>query len=98
MATNLGERKLNSNLLNRTICIKMDLALNNLQRLICHKTQTNNQLKFNVPALLIEKIKLLNQVLIWAKTPCFHFNINDFGKGTKPLLPAQSNLHKISYH
>ena len=27
-----------------TICIKMDLALNNLQRLICHKTQINNQL------------------------------------------------------
>ena len=24
-----------------TICMKMDLALNNLQRLICHKTQTN---------------------------------------------------------
>ena len=24
---------------NRTICIKMDLALNNLQMLICHKTQ-----------------------------------------------------------
>ena len=24
-------------------CIKMDLALNNLQRLICHKTQTINQ-------------------------------------------------------
>ena len=24
------------------ICLKMDLALNNLQRLICHKTQTNN--------------------------------------------------------
>ena len=28
---------------NRTILIKMDLALNNLQRLICHKTQTTNQ-------------------------------------------------------
>ena len=28
---------------NRTICIKMNLALNNLQRLICHKTQTKNQ-------------------------------------------------------
>ena len=28
---------------NRTICVKMDLALNNLQRLICHKTQTTNQ-------------------------------------------------------
>ena len=24
-------------------CIKMDLALNNLQRLICHKTQPTNQ-------------------------------------------------------
>ena len=26
------------------ICIKMDLALDNLKRLICHKTQTTNQL------------------------------------------------------
>ena len=25
------------------MCIKMDLALNNLQRLICYKTQTTNQ-------------------------------------------------------
>ena len=25
------------------ICIKTDLALNNQQRLICHKTQTTNQ-------------------------------------------------------
>ena len=25
------------------ICIKMDLALNNLQRLICHKNQPTNQ-------------------------------------------------------
>ena len=24
-------------------CIKIDLGLNNLQRLICHKTQTTNQ-------------------------------------------------------
>ena len=30
---------------NRTIFIKMDLALNNLQRLICHKTQITNQPK-----------------------------------------------------
>ncbi len=29
--------------LNRTIFIRMDLALNSLQRLICHKTQTTNQ-------------------------------------------------------
>ena len=27
----------------QTICIKMDLALNNLQRLICRKTQPTNQ-------------------------------------------------------
>ena len=25
------------------ICLKMDLALNNLQRLICHKIQPTNQ-------------------------------------------------------
>ena len=29
------------------ICIKMDLTLNNLQRLICGKTQTINQLELN---------------------------------------------------
>ena len=28
------------------ICIKMDLALNNLQRLICYKTQTNQNLVY----------------------------------------------------
>ena len=28
---------------NLTICIKIDFALNNLQRLICHKTQPTNQ-------------------------------------------------------
>ncbi len=29
------------------ICIKMDLALNNLQRLICHKTQTTTTTEQN---------------------------------------------------
>ena len=29
--------------LNKTIYIKMDLVLNNPQRLICHKTQPTNQ-------------------------------------------------------
>ena len=29
-----------------TICIKMDLMLSSLQRLICHKTQTTNQLNW----------------------------------------------------
>ena len=27
------------------ICIKIDLALNNQQRLVCHETQTNKQKK-----------------------------------------------------
>ena len=35
--------KLNFLKVKLTICIKMDLALNNLQRLIYHKTQTNKQ-------------------------------------------------------
>ena len=41
---------------NRTICIKMDLVLNNLQRLICHKIQLTNQLK----ALWSCKAKIIN--------------------------------------
>ena len=35
--------KLNFLKIELTICIKMDSALNNLQRLICHKTQPTNQ-------------------------------------------------------
>ena len=38
------------------ICIKIDLALNNLQMLICHKNQTNkqtNNLK-NLPGYITE--------------------------------------------
>ena len=49
---------------NRTIFIKMDLALNNLQRLICHKTQTANQptiyLEINLPPI------------IWTETNSYH--------------------------
>ena len=35
----------------------MDLALNNQQRLICHKTQTTNQ-----PTILENKNKIINEV------------------------------------
>ena len=34
-------------MLNWIVYIKMDLALNNLQSLICHKTQHTNQFKFH---------------------------------------------------
>ena len=38
--------KLNFLKIEQTICIKMDLALNNIKRLICHKTEpTNKQLQ-----------------------------------------------------
>ena len=38
---------------NRTICIKMDVALNNLQRLMRHKTQPTNLLPpLNIPFAL----------------------------------------------
>ena len=37
------ELMLNSTVWNKTIFLKIDLALNNLQMLICHKTQTANQ-------------------------------------------------------
>ena len=38
---------------NWSVFIKMDLALNNLQRLICHKTQTTNQLFSFVLLILV---------------------------------------------
>ena len=38
--------KLNMFEIEPIICIKMDLALNNPQRLRCHKTQTTNQSYF----------------------------------------------------
>ena len=40
------------------ICLKMDLALNNLQRLICHKTQqTKKDLQKNVAGLRVSNDK-----------------------------------------
>ena len=40
------------------ICIKMDLELNSLQRLICHKAQTTNNhtaIAENIKARMLEK-------------------------------------------
>ena len=38
------------------ICIKMDLASNNLQRLICHKNQTINQPKCTTVAAVVVRL------------------------------------------
>ena len=42
------------------ICIKMDSALNNLQRLIYHKTQTSNQPFNGKPMKLVDKFIYLS--------------------------------------
>ena len=39
-----------------TICIKMDLALNNLHRLICHKFQRTNQLNMNIRFMFVNQL------------------------------------------
>ena len=43
------------------ICIKMDLASNNLQRLICHKTQTTNKPKTLIYtlSLFLPQVKII---------------------------------------
>ena len=43
------------------ICIKMDLALNNLQRLICHKTLPTNQ----VTRTFLSILGVLNNPVVW---------------------------------
>ena len=45
-----------------SICIKMDLALNNLQRLICHKTQATKPLiAFKNMLFILDMLKALFQ-------------------------------------
>ena len=54
---------LNWIVLNRTdfFYIKMDLALNNLQKLICHKIQPTNQLKLFIMMSIEELLcKIMN--------------------------------------
>ena len=62
------------------ICMKMELALNNLQRLICHKTQINKFLflKFNLEKILNpctvneEEKDSIWGVVIWAQVQLIH--------------------------
>ena len=57
-------------------CIRLDLALNNLQRLICHKAQTNKKLYFLPTAVFlnpdIHQIRSLNN----SKQHHFKFALN----------------------
>ena len=51
------------------ICIKMDLALNNLQRLICHKTQTTKPTIKHSISTLFSSIWLVDRTLTGATIP-----------------------------
>ena len=42
------------------ICTKMDLAFDNLQRLICHKTQTNKQTNIHLHTVKYFQVFLYN--------------------------------------
>ena len=67
------------------ICIKMDLALNNQQRLICHKTQPTNQQSIRLPAIraqvtnytysLCLGFKVLADTFHMSKTEDFYINM-----------------------
>ena len=49
--------KLNCFKIEQIIYIKMDLALNNLQRLICHKTQQTNKHQFGTKSQVMSNLR-----------------------------------------
>ena len=59
----------------------MDLALNNLQRLICHKTQQTV-----VQWLSSEEMDTATRVQILAETDCISHSTNTLGKGMNPII------------
>ena len=68
---------LNWIVLNRTDYLhKMDLALNNLQRLICHKTQPTNQNYIKIP-LVIYLTLFIDLFLFKSQSLRKMFDIND---------------------
>ena len=58
-----------------TICIKMNLVLNNLQRLLCHKTQTTNQLSNLILIICLHTVKWFQVLLFSANNSFFVFNL-----------------------
>ena len=73
-------------MLNRTVCIKMDLALNNQERLICHKTQTNksNQSYKNAVLKQILEATSHKKVDVWTLTS--HLTSHKTNKTCRALL------------
>ena len=90
---------------NGTIFIEMDLAWNKLQRLICHKTQTNNQptnlilasLALTMPWKGIENGKFydnINQILTLYKTLRAQ-SVGFIIRWLYPLLNGKTSTHRI---
>ena len=70
----------------------MDLVLNNLQRLICHKTNQPNKQeksKTNPPMvywLLSQDMDTATRVQILDLTDCISHSTNTLGKGMSPII------------
>ena len=64
------------------ICIKIDLALNNLKRLICHKTQTNQTSYQSYHNQSVEKKYLLNSYILFRRKTSKDMT----EKGKRPLI------------
>ena len=82
------------------ICIKMDLALINLQKLTCHKTQTNKQANNSLPklrhklepgvfinfwVLFMIQIDILEKIFIFHWTMWKKILINNSAKNAKSI-------------
>ena len=67
---------------------KRDLALNNLQWLICHETQPNRGCPRGVMVKAIDSGIVVREFVLQSRY-YFHFRANALGKGMNPLiLPA----------
>ena len=77
---------------NRTICMKVNLALNNKQRLICHKTQPTNQ-----PTSIFRFFSLVFFYTVIYKV--FLYNTNNFHTVVwfQAFLSNTNNLHTVGW-
>ena len=77
----------------------MDLALNNLQGLICHKTQptkpTNLSIYLSILKLRDPQVDLFSTIIIFFYTcfQCLHFNQEDHNTHTHTHLHTHTHTH-----
>ena len=79
-----------------TICIKIDFAINNLQRLICHKTQPTNHLLFpHIPSLITPYLSFFHFFSFLSLSSFLLFLSNS--KSFQGILFVLQNCHKKSH-